>query len=377
MKRVIYVTMFCVLWLGKTSVFAADISNTELSLNKGQIKTIQIIDTEDEVLWESSDEEIVTVSEQGELFALEAGEAIVSAEVGDEVFECTIEVSENGINHTSFVMEGGERLRLHFFKGSKKINWKSSDRKVAKILNGRIHARNKGKTVIRAEVGKRTYQCLIQVKKAKKHVIYLTFDDGPSLTSTPVILDILKRQKVPATFFVINYDKEGEQLIQRAVDEGHEIAIHGYSHDYNTIYKTQKAYMNNVVSLQDKLYKTLGYRVWTTRFPGGSSNLISKQVSSGIMTKLVNRVDKEGFTYFDWNVSSGDAGGATTAEEVYRNVTKALKKNRENVVLMHDFSNNEKTMDALERIVKYGKKNGYTFKSITDSTTEVHHNIQN
>ena len=206
--------------------------------------------------------------------------------------------------------------------------------------------------------------------------IYLFHSKQPLSTSSSFLSIETDAENVVAVD-VINYDKEGEQLIQRAVDEGHEIAIHGYSHDYNTIYKTQKAYMNNVVSLQDKLYKTLGYRVWTTRFPGGSSNLISKQVSSGIMTKLVNRVDKEGFTYFDWNVSSGDAGGATTAEEVYRNVTKALKKNRENVVLMHDFSNNEKTMDALERIVKYGKKNGYTFKSITDSTTEVHHNIQN
>lgn len=54
-----------------------------------------------------------------------------------------------------------------------------------------------------------------------------------------------------------------------------------------------------------------------------------------------------------------------------------LRKNRENVVLMHDFSGNYKTIGALDRIIKYGKSHGYEFRAITDSTTAVHHGVQN
>lgn len=71
--------------------------------------------------------------------------------------------------------------------------------------------------------------------------------------------------------------------------------------------------MDNLYNQQNKLYKTLGYKVWITRFPGGSSNLVSRSYSRGIMTKLVKKVDKAGFSYFDWNVSSSDAGGATNS----------------------------------------------------------------
>ena len=84
-------------------------------------------------------------------------------------------------------------------------------------------------------------------------IIYLTFDDGPSVTSTPYILDILKEEGVKATFFIINYNENTEYLVKRIVDEGHTIAIHGYSHDYNQIYQSVDAYMENITKLRDKI----------------------------------------------------------------------------------------------------------------------------
>lgn len=210
----------------------------------------------------------------------------------------------------------------------------------------------------------------------QKGVIYLTFDDGPSSSITPKILDILKKKNVPATFFILNYSDANEQLVKREVAEGHTVAIHGYSHSYSEIYQSEEAYMKNITMLQEKIKKSTGCNTIITRFPGGSSNTVSK-FNPGIMTRLTELVVNKGYRYFDWNVSSGDAGGARTSEDVYNNVTKGLKKTRMNVVLMHDFSGNTKTLNALEAIIDYGIENGYTFARITENTPMVTHGVNN
>ena len=207
-------------------------------------------------------------------------------------------------------------------------------------------------------------------------IIYLTFDDGPSVTSTPYILDILKEEGVKATFFIINYNENTEYLVKRIVNEGHTIAIHGYSHDYNQIYQSVDAYMENITKLRDKIKQTTGVDTKITRFPGGSSNTVSS-FNPKIMTKLTQKVVEEGYRYFDWNVSSEDAGGASTSQAVYKNVTEHLSHKRSNVVLMHDFSNNKKTINALRDIIHYGKNNGYNFEKITESTPMVTHRVNN
>ncbi len=214
-------------------------------------------------------------------------------------------------------------------------------------------------------------------KSGNKGVIYLTFDDGPSSNITPKILNILKKKNVKATFFILNYGSSLEYLIKREYNEGHSIGIHGYSHTYSKIYTSEEAFMNNITKLQKKIKNTIGYSPTIIRFPGGSSNTVSRNYSKGIMTRLTKKVVANGFKYYDWNVSSGDAGGARTSKQVYNNVTKGLKKNRSNVVLMHDFGGNTKTLNALSDIIDYGLKNGYTFKPITMSTPMVTHSVNN
>ena len=95
------------------------------------------------------------------------------------------------------------------------------------------------------------------------------------------------------------------------------------------------------------------------------------------MTELTGKVLQEGYKYFDWNVDSDDAGDAKTKEDVYKNVIEGLKENRKNVVLMHDFSNNQKTVDALSAIIDYGIENGFVFRKITEETPMVTHKIYN
>lgn len=210
-----------------------------------------------------------------------------------------------------------------------------------------------------------------------KSEIYLTFDDGPSNDITPQILDILKEENVYATFFVINFSQNKEDLIKREVNEGHAIGLHGYSHEYKKIYKSEETYMNNLNDLQSKVEKVTGIKSTITRFPGGSSNTVSR-FNKGVMTKLVKDVEDAGYKYYDWNVDSDDAGHAKNKEQVYENVTGGLKKDRANVILMHDFEKNNKTLDALKDIIKYGKENGYSFNKISSSSDlVVHHHVQN
>ena len=208
-------------------------------------------------------------------------------------------------------------------------------------------------------------------------VIYLTFDDGPTYDSTPQILDILKRRNIKATFFVLHYDENHEQYIKREQEEGHTIALHGYSHTYSEIYQSADTCLENFRKIKEQVYQTTGVESKIIRFPGGSSNVVSKKYCEGVMTELVTRVVDEGYRYFDWNVDSGDAAKPKSEEVVYNNVVNGIKPGRNNVVLMHDFAGNHKTIDELDRIITWGLEQGYVFRRITEETPMVKHGVNN
>jgi peptidoglycan/xylan/chitin deacetylase (PgdA/CDA1 family) len=229
-------------------------------------------------------------------------------------------------------------------------------------------------------VGKATREVIVEgpMYTDGESVIYLTFDDGPSTVVTPKILNILKKESVPATFFVINYDDDGKTMIQREIDEGHTVAIHTYSHDYQQVYSSVNAFMEDLTALHDKLKSDFNLDATITRFPGGSSNTISRHYSKGVMTKLVQRVTEEGYTFFDWNVDSTDASGNNVDKSrIVDAVTSGLQEGRGNVILMHDTNAKQTTAKALKEIIAYGKENGYQFKAITEDTVPVHQTVLN
>ena len=207
-------------------------------------------------------------------------------------------------------------------------------------------------------------------------VIYLTFDDGPSSSSTPKILDILDRKGVKATFFVVNHDSSLDYLIKRAYDSGHTIALHSYTHNYAKIYSSKENFYNDLDLISKKVESITGEKSMIMRFPGGGSNTVSRKYTKGIMSELTKEVIDKGYRYYDWNVSSGDAGGAKNSDAVYKNVINGLKENRDNIVLMHDFSNS-KSVGALEAIIDYGLANGYRFDKIDMTTPMVRHGVNN
>lgn len=206
--------------------------------------------------------------------------------------------------------------------------------------------------------------------------IYLTFDDGPSSSITPGVLQILREEGINATFFVINKDNSLNYLIKQASDEGHTIALHSYTHNYAQIYSSIDNYFNDLNLISNKVESITGRKSYITRFPGGSSNTISRKYNIGIMSNLSSMVLNRGYIYYDWNVDSCDAGGARTQNDVYYNVVNNLVY-KNNIVLMHDFENNYKTLNALRGIIRYGKEHGYEFKAITSSTSPYRHRINN
>ena len=210
-------------------------------------------------------------------------------------------------------------------------------------------------------------------KKVTGKVIYLTFDDGPSIY-TEDILNTLDKYNVKATFFVTcsgSLDKYAKKIIEK----GHTLGLHTCTHRYNIVYSSEENYFNDLNSISAKLEELTGYKSKYIRFPGGSSNTISR-FNKGIMTRLTQKVTEDVYKYYDWNIDSEDAAGADK-EGVYNNVISALKNHNysTNMVLMHDIK--VSTKDALDSIIKDALDMGYTFSNINDYTNEVHHRINN
>ena len=205
-------------------------------------------------------------------------------------------------------------------------------------------------------------------------VVYLTFDDGPG-AHTQQLLDILDKYNVKVTFFVTSVNSGYENMIAKEAAAGHTVAIHSASHDYKKIYSSVDAYFADLNEMSDIIYAQTGQRAKLIRFPGGSSNTVSLKYCSGIMTTLTKAVTDQGYKYFDWNVSSGDAGGTTSTEEVYQNVVNGMKSHNVSVVLQHDIKGF--SVNAVERIIQWGLANGYTFLPLTTSTEDVHHGVNN
>ena len=204
-------------------------------------------------------------------------------------------------------------------------------------------------------------------------VVYLTFDDGPS-AYTAHLLDILKKYDVKATFFVVG-SSENLDILPRMQAEGHTIAAHTYSHNYKTVYSSVDAYFTDLARVQEKIVEQVGTETKLIRFPGGSSNTVSREYCRGIMTELARQVGERGYTYFDWNVSSGDAGAVYTTEAVVGNVKNGILSQNVAVVLQHDVK--DYSVAGVEEIIRWGQANGYVFLPLTERSTAPHHGIAN
>lgn len=204
---------------------------------------------------------------------------------------------------------------------------------------------------------------------------YLTFDDGPS-ENTLEILKILKTYNVKATFFVMN--TENIDYVKKINDEGHAIGLHTATHKYEQIYKNTTAYFNDLNLISNMVKSVIDTEPKIMRFPGGSSNLVSKKYCRGVMSVLTKLVVAQGYSYFDWNVDSGDANYTTPAVPYIINNVLAGAKNKNRIcVLMHDSKIKTSTVEALPNIIEGLIKMGFYFDVMKTDTVGFRHNIAN
>ncbi len=196
--------------------------------------------------------------------------------------------------------------------------------------------------------------------------VYLTFDDGPS-QNTYTILSLLRKYDVKATFFVVpSRTDECYALLRSIVSEGHSIGVHSASHDYEKIYASAEAYLEDFYEAWDIIYDATGVKTSLFRFPGGSVNDFNGETRDIIIGEMTRR----GFRYFDWNVDSNDAGGASWSE-MYNTIPSDIAQNYRSVVLMHDSAPRENTVYVLEDILKVLVWEGYKLDKINDNTMPV------
>ena len=214
-----------------------------------------------------------------------------------------------------------------------------------------------------------------QADAATSGICYLTFDDGPS-DNTLKILDILDSYGIKATFFVVGTAKT--EYMPQIVTRGHAIGLHSTTHNYSTIYADVNSYLADIQQISDIVYNTTGVRSNIIRFPGGSSNMVSAQYCKGIMSDLTVRMPQLGYSYYDWNVSSGDASAARVpAATIVNNVLKGAKGKNSICVLMHDTGAKTTTVEALPAIIEGLDAMGFRFAPLTAEVYGYHQKVNN
>ncbi len=213
-------------------------------------------------------------------------------------------------------------------------------------------------------------------------VCYLTFDDGPS-KNTLTILDALDKYDAKATFFVVGSNSKLE-YVPEIYRRGHTIGLHTNTHQIYTsdkninIYASSEAYFNDLNAISDKVEQLIGIKSKIIRFPGGSSNTVSKKVCQGIMKTLKREVMAKGYAFFDWNVSSGDASGKTaSASQIVKTVLSQAKNKDTICVLMHDSAAKTTTAQAVPAMLEGLKQMGYRFEGLTEQSFGFHQPVAN
>ncbi|HEY8875584.1 MAG TPA: polysaccharide deacetylase family protein [Desulfosporosinus sp.] len=196
-------------------------------------------------------------------------------------------------------------------------------------------------------------------------IAYLTFDDGPYPETTPHILKILQDEGVKATFFVLGKQVERyPDLLKAEYEQGEGIGNHSYSHDYHLLYRSPEAFLAEIKQTEDLIFKAIAIRPKIVRAPGGTQGHFH--------VNYYNALDSADYLIYDWNVSSGDADASLVpADQLVRNIESQVPGKSRIIILMHDAGAKVTTVDALPRIIKYLKQQGYSFGVITPKVAPV------
>lgn len=222
---------------------------------------------------------------------------------------------------------------------------------------------NKEKIPQLTEIGKEN---IVHIYSSEKKRAFLTFDDGPS-NRTIDILNTLKQENATATFFVLGSRVEYmPDVVKQIYDEGHYIANHGYSHVYTSIYSSPEAVLDEYTRCNDAVKNAIGVQEYNShlfRFPGG---LVGGKYAT-IKSQAKELLNQNNIVNVDWNALNGDAETQEPTVEFEMQRIKETTQNKNSIViLMHDASNKEATIQALPQIITYLKEQGYEFQNFYD-----------
>jgi poly-beta-1,6 N-acetyl-D-glucosamine synthase len=198
----------------------------------------------------------------------------------------------------------------------------------------------------------------------KGHKLVLTFDDGPSAEYTPQILDILEREKVPATFFVVGINAEQNiPVIQREYKDGFEIGNHTFTHHNIADMSLQRA------GLEMKLTRLLiecitGHSTILFRAPYNADS--EPQTDEELAP--IERSRSENYLTINESIDPNDWKEGVTADSIFYRVIKQQKGGNASIILLHDAGGDTRqaTVDALPKIIKYFKERGFVFTTVAD-----------
>jgi len=206
-------------------------------------------------------------------------------------------------------------------------------------------------------------------------IAFLTFDDGPSTTVTPQILDILKENNVKATFFLlgenIDANERSKELVKREFNEGHAIGNHTYSHNRNNmLFPNRKVnvpvFMNDVKKNDVALKNVLGqdFNTRILRVPGGYISRVYYKDPN--LPEFNAKLKEKNMISLDWNVEIKDSEGKRNkrAAELFSILKEEVGTKSKVIILMHDTYGKVQTANALPQIIKYLKGQGYEFRTI-------------
>jgi cellulose synthase/poly-beta-1,6-N-acetylglucosamine synthase-like glycosyltransferase/spore germination protein YaaH/peptidoglycan/xylan/chitin deacetylase (PgdA/CDA1 family) len=198
----------------------------------------------------------------------------------------------------------------------------------------------------------------------KGHKLILTFDDGPSAEWTPKILDILEREKVPATFFVIGINAEQNiPILRREYRDGFEIGNHTFTHHNIAEMSLSRA------ALEMKLTRLLiesvtGHSTILFRAPYNADS--EPQTYDELAP--IQRSRQENYLTINESIDPNDWAPGVSADSIVARVIRQEAATNASIILLHDAGGETRqaTVDALPRIIDYFKKKGYVFASVSD-----------
>jgi peptidoglycan/xylan/chitin deacetylase (PgdA/CDA1 family) len=189
-------------------------------------------------------------------------------------------------------------------------------------------------------------------------LVSITFDDGPNPRATPLILDVLRRERVHATFFVLGRHAERwPELVRRMADEGHQLGNHGYWH--RKLHCRTPAYVRDDLTRgTEEIERASGVRPRHFRAPHGFRNPWVTPIARSLGQQTVG-----------WSLGVWDSA-RPGADEIVRRALDGLRAG--SILLLHDGDGYDadgdrmQTAEALPHIIDGLRERGFRFTTLPD-----------